>query len=153
MGAVFARGNRFSSCCHWPTVVLYLGIGPCGLTPGQDGMSTAIVIMLVLLSNHTVKGSQIPLPVMSNLAVKVLDSLFFIALKYTLIKHITTYTAIRLLVVNGVGAVSHWDMHLYIRTCFLVGLALRWTPSTGLSFFLLASSSAIKVTPHGWTLS
>lgn len=43
----------------------------------------------------------------SYLAVKVLDSLFFIALKYTTIEHITTYTAIRLLVVNGVGVVSH----------------------------------------------
>lgn len=110
MGAVFARGNRFSSGSHWPTVVLCLGVGPCGLTPGQAGMSTAIVIMLVLLSNHIVKSSQIPLPVMSSgyyLAVKVLDSLFFIALKYTLIKHITTYRAIRLLVVNGVGTVSH----------------------------------------------
>lgn len=95
---------------QWPPLVLYLGVGPCGLTPGQAGMPTGIVIMLVLLSNHIVKSSQIPLPVMSSryyLAVKVLDSLFSIALKYTIIKHITTYTAIRLLVVNGVGAVSH----------------------------------------------
>lgn len=41
------------------------------------------------------------------LTAEVLGSRFSIALKHTIIKHITTYTAIRGLVVSGVGAVSH----------------------------------------------